>query len=98
MFWRLGAKADAIRYLLIASLVLYRKMRSADWNAAGLSPTSDIPLPDWTPELSLAYMDKFDIAGAILSLSSPGLPFGDLAKASSMARQVRSNKPCMSTS
>lgn len=64
-------------------------MRVDDWNAAGLSTTSDIPLPDWTPELSLAYMDKFDIAGAILSLSSPGVPFGDLAKARSMARQVR---------
>lgn len=57
-------------------------------DAAGLYQTSDIPLPDWTPDLSLAYMDTFDISGAILSLSSPGTPYGDLSKARSMARQV----------
>ena len=34
-------------------------------------------------------MENFGIAGAVLSLSSPGFAYGDLAKVPSMARQVR---------
>ena len=34
-------------------------------------------------------MEKFGIVGAVLSLSSPGFAYGDLAEVPSMARQVR---------
>ena len=79
--------------LLRLSKALQGSLKTVSVDAVGLSTTSDIPLPNWTPELSLAYMDKFDIAGAILSLSSPGIPYGDMAEACTMARQVGSASP-----
>ena len=55
---------------------------------AGLGPASDLPLPDWSPEASLAMMDKAGIAAAILSISSPGLPYGEPKAVAKLVRQV----------
>jgi predicted TIM-barrel fold metal-dependent hydrolase len=41
---------------------------------------------DWTPQRAIEAMDKFDIAAAVLSISTPGVWFGDKAKARSTAR------------
>jgi predicted TIM-barrel fold metal-dependent hydrolase len=41
---------------------------------------------EWTPQNAIEAMDKFDIASAILSLSTPGVWFGDVEKSRSMAR------------
>jgi predicted TIM-barrel fold metal-dependent hydrolase len=41
----------------------------------------------WTPEASLAAMDEANVARAILSISSPGVHFGDDAAAREIARQ-----------
>lgn len=41
--------------------------------------------PEWTPALALEFMDQRGIAGAILSLSAPGVHFGDDGAAASLA-------------
>src|SRR5574338_697310 len=42
----------------------------------------------WTPEESLAVMDRYGIDAALLSVSSPGLCFGDAATARKVARSL----------
>jgi 6-methylsalicylate decarboxylase len=45
-------------------------------------------LERWKPEDSLAVMDRYGIDAALLSVSSPGLSFGDARKAREMARSL----------
>jgi predicted TIM-barrel fold metal-dependent hydrolase len=47
-----------------------------------------LPIPDWSPEASLALMDARGIETAILSVSTPGVHLGDAAEARAMAREV----------
>src|SRR5215208_229540 len=47
-----------------------------------------VQLERWKPEDSLAVMDRHGIETALLSVSSPGLCFGDAAKAREMARSL----------
>ena len=42
---------------------------------------------EWTPELSLAAMDAHNVALSVLSLTTPGLWFGDIDAARSTARR-----------
>ncbi|HXE29124.1 MAG TPA: amidohydrolase family protein [Stellaceae bacterium] len=42
---------------------------------------------DWTPEQSLAAMDDYNVTTAILSLTTPGLWFGNVERARKTARQ-----------
>lgn len=44
-------------------------------------------LPKWTPEMSLDIMDQNNIRTAVLSLSTPGVFFGDANFAQNLARQ-----------
>ena len=44
-------------------------------------------LADWTPEKSLEQMDKGSVATTIISISDPGVWFGDNASARSLARE-----------
>jgi predicted TIM-barrel fold metal-dependent hydrolase len=44
-------------------------------------------LQDWTPEKSIEQMDKGGVATAMLSISDPGVWFGDNAAARSLARE-----------
>ena len=55
--------------------------------AAGISGIAYRGFPDWTPEMSLALMEELGIASAILSFTSPGIYFGDLAQTRDLARQ-----------
>jgi predicted TIM-barrel fold metal-dependent hydrolase len=41
---------------------------------------------EWTPERAIEAMDKFDIAASVLSISTPGIWFGDDVKARAIAR------------
>ena len=52
----------------------------------GLTEVAGAPLPDWTPEQSLAVMDANGIATAITSLSAPGVHFGERQEAIDLAR------------
>lgn len=45
-------------------------------------------MPDWNSETTVAVMDRQDIATAMLSVSSPGVYFGDSAAARRLARSV----------
>lgn len=48
----------------------------------------NIRFPDWQPEDSLEVMERHGIAAAAVSVSTPGVHFGDDAAARSLARRV----------
>lgn len=54
--------------------------------AIGVDQAAGAPLPDWTPEKSLAMMAATGIAKAYLSVSCPGVYFGDAGAAGELAR------------
>jgi predicted TIM-barrel fold metal-dependent hydrolase len=57
--------------------------------AAGHDRPDGIPaLPEWSEALALDAMDELDVRLAILSISSPGVHFGDPAAAVALARTV----------
>jgi len=57
--------------------------------AAGIDRPDGFPrVPDWSIEGALAQMDALGIAAAVLSISSPGIHFGDAAAARALARSV----------
>jgi predicted TIM-barrel fold metal-dependent hydrolase len=56
---------------------------------AGQTQPDGIPaLPDWSEAQAIDAMDKLDVRLAILSISSPGLHFGDADAAGALARAV----------
>jgi 6-methylsalicylate decarboxylase len=56
--------------------------------AANGGDPSDSPMPVWSPELALAYMDAHDIATSIVSLSAPSVVGWQGAARRQMARRV----------
>jgi 6-methylsalicylate decarboxylase len=54
----------------------------------GVIEAGGVPFPQWKPEDSLAVMDRWGIDAALLSVSSPGLCFGDTTKAREVARSL----------
>ncbi|MEM8607572.1 MAG: amidohydrolase family protein [Myxococcota bacterium] len=55
---------------------------------AGIVTAGGIPFPEWTLESSIETMDNNGIDHAVLSLSSPGVFFGDQAFATQLSRDV----------
>lgn len=53
----------------------------------GITGSAYRGFPEWSPELSLALMDRLDIAATIFSFTSPGIYFGDIAQTRDMARR-----------
>ena len=57
--------------------------------AAGHSKPDGMPaLPEWNVDNTLAVMDRMGIQSAMLSISSPGIHFGDDNAAKTLARAV----------
>ena len=54
--------------------------------AAGRSTIGGIPIPEWTPELALKFMDGHGIAVQLLSVSDPGVDFLPAPDAAALAR------------
>jgi predicted TIM-barrel fold metal-dependent hydrolase len=52
----------------------------------GIVEVAGTPLPNWSPRASLEVMETNAIGTAILSLSAPGVHFGDVEEARSLAR------------
>lgn len=52
----------------------------------GVDAAAGAAIPDWTPEKSLALMDATGIKRAYLSVSCPGVYFGDAGQADELAR------------
>jgi 6-methylsalicylate decarboxylase len=60
----------------------------AEWNKReGVAPGLQPPQTQWTPARAVEEMDRAQVATAILSISTPGVWFGDAAGARAMARQ-----------
>jgi predicted TIM-barrel fold metal-dependent hydrolase len=57
-------------------------------DAAGYDMVDGMPVPSWESGAHLALMDRFGIATSLLSVSSPGVHFGDDGAARTLARQV----------
>ncbi|NVM53774.1 MAG: amidohydrolase [Candidatus Helarchaeota archaeon] len=53
----------------------------------GVAEAARVPFPKWDVESSLAFMNRKSIAAAIVSISSPGIYFGDNVFAQKMARR-----------
>jgi predicted TIM-barrel fold metal-dependent hydrolase len=45
-----------------------------------------LPVPEWSPELALGFMDAHDVAAQLLSISDPGVEFLAGAEAAALAR------------
>ena len=58
----------------------------AENSRRGITHEAGAPIPDWTPQKSLDVMDANGIEAAILSLSAPGVYFGDKDGAVALAR------------
>lgn len=62
--------------------------RQALLDAGHGKPDGMPAIPDWNVEETLGFMDRLGIRTAFLSISSPGVHFGDDASARSLARRV----------
>lgn len=62
--------------------------REALVQAHQTQPDGIAALPDWSVTGALRMMDKLRVAAAILSISSPGVHFGDDAAAATLARRI----------
>ena len=75
-----GNRIDVHHHVLPA---FFRKAQSA----GGYPSTAYRAFPDWSPEASLALMDRLGIATALMSFTAPGVYFGDRAAAAALARR-----------
>ncbi len=73
-------RIDTHTHIVPPDYAAFLKRRSAD--AGGL------PIPEWSVDLALASMEQRSVRTSIVSVSTPGVHFGDDAAARAMAREV----------
>ena len=59
----------------------------------GVMESGGVPFPHWTPEESVVFLDRAESQTVLLSLSSPGLCFGNAAKEREFARALNTRLP-----
>ncbi|MGW2661652.1 amidohydrolase family protein [Nocardia tengchongensis] len=60
----------------------------AEWlNSKGVRP-GGIDVPNWSEPMALDFMDRRGIRAGLLSLSTPGVYFGDVAEARKWSREI----------
>src|SRR5262249_51601570 len=57
-----------------------------DWLEKGGHTAGGMPIPQWSPDSALSFMDARRIATAIFSISTPGAYIGNATEAREMAR------------
>jgi 6-methylsalicylate decarboxylase len=55
--------------------------------AKGIAP-GGVPIPAWSPDAHRAFMRRYGIAASVVSISDPGVHFGDPAETVEVARMV----------
>ncbi len=81
-----GATTEPVRRIDVHAHYLPEKYRSA-LAAAGHSKPSGMPgIPSWSVDQHVGMMDRLGIEASVLSISAPGLHFGDDAAARDLAR------------
>ena len=60
----------------------------AEWLRGKGVLAGGLPIPSWDVDETLALMDRYGMAAAVLSVSTPGVHLGDGADARAMARHV----------
>lgn len=55
---------------------------------SGIDKSGGVDFPDWSPELHRSFMDKHGIQTSVVSISEPGIHFGDDDDARDLARDV----------
>ena len=73
-------RIDTHTHIVPPDYAAFLKRRNAD--AGGL------PIPEWSVDLALASMEQRSVRTSIVSVSTPGVHFGDDAAARAMAREV----------
>jgi len=56
--------------------------------SAGIEHPDGFPIPNWSPEAAIAFMDQHGIAAQVVSISSPWLGFVDGRAAVDLARRI----------
>ncbi len=59
-----------------------------DWLIGKGLSSGGLPIPEWSEESALAFMARCGISSAVLSVSTPGTYFGDVAEARERTREV----------
>ncbi|MBX6319284.1 MAG: amidohydrolase [Pigmentiphaga sp.] len=80
--------ADAPRRIDVHAHYLPEKYRAALVEAGHSKPSGMPGIPAWSVQQHIEMMDRNGIASSILSISAPGLHFGDDAAARGLARYV----------
>src|SRR5262249_41807083 len=55
--------------------------------AGGSPDAGGVAYPEWSPEAAISLMDRHGIAFAMTSIAAPGVHFGDVVAARSLARR-----------
>jgi len=72
---------------------------SDEVRAAGQAHPDGMPqIPEWSEEMALRMMDGLGIAAAVISVSSPGVYFGNAEAARKLAKKTNEERPAFSAS
>jgi len=84
----LAASRENPRRIDVHAHYLPERYRAALVEAGHQKPSGMPGIPPWSASDALRVMDRLRIASAVLSISAPGIHFGDNGKARTLARSV----------